>query len=134
MAGKPDSTLARRACLAFFLILAAHAMMETARDALFLSTLPVNQLPWMYVMVAIASVAASRVTTFSASRLRSSMLPALVLSSAAIDGLFWGLSGSRSPVFLYLLYLWPAVFGSVVIVEFWRVVSDAYTIVEAKRV
>jgi AAA family ATP:ADP antiporter len=134
MTGKPDSTLARRACLAFFLILAAHAMTETARDALFLSTLPVNQLPWMYVMVAIASVAAARVTTFSASRLRSSMLPALVVTSAAIDGLFWGLSGSRSPVFLYLLYLWPAVFGSVVIVEFWRVVSDAYTIVEAKRV
>src|SRR5262249_23152451 len=42
--------------------------------------------------------------------------------------------GTRSTAFLYLLYLWPGVFSSIVVVEFWRTVSDAYTIVEAKRV
>src|SRR5262249_39912502 len=36
--------------------------------------------------------------------------------------------------FLYVLYVWPGVFASVVVVEFWRAVSDAYTVTEAKRV
>jgi hypothetical protein len=42
--------------LASFLVLfgglAAHTMLETARDALFLTRLPASQLPWMYLALA----------------------------------------------------------------------------------
>jgi AAA family ATP:ADP antiporter len=131
---EPDRNFARHAFATIFLILVAHSMTETARDALFLSRLPVTQLPWMYVLVAVASILVARVTTLTAAYLRHSMLPALLLGSAVVSCLLWIAGRSRSPAFLYVLYLWPGVFSSVVVVEFWRTVSDAYTIVEAKRV
>jgi AAA family ATP:ADP antiporter len=132
--GEPDRLFARRAFGTIFLILAAHSLTETARDALFLSRLPVSQLPWMYLLVAVASILVARVTSLAAAYLRHSILPALLLGSALVSCLLWIIGGSRSPAFLYALYLWPGIFSSVVVVEFWRTVSDAYTIVEAKRV
>ncbi|RYE88624.1 MAG: hypothetical protein EOO75_13080, partial [Myxococcales bacterium] len=38
-------------------IMAAHTLLETARDAAFLARLPTTHLPWMYLAVALASVA-----------------------------------------------------------------------------
>jgi ATP:ADP antiporter, AAA family len=131
---EPGRHFARRAFATIFLILAAHSLTETARDALFLSRLPVTQLPWMYLLVAVASILVARVTIPNAARLRHSTLPPLLLGSAVVSCVLWIAGGSRSTAFLYVLYLWPGVFGSVVVVEFWRTVSDAYTIVEAKRV
>src|SRR4051812_22137064 len=104
-------TFGRRAFVTLFLILAAHSMTETARDALFLSRLPVAQLPWMYLLVAIASILAARGASAAAPRLGHSTLPALLLASAGISGAFWMTGASRSHTFLYLLYLWPAVFS-----------------------
>ena len=40
------------AFLVLFGILAAHTILETARDALFLARLPPSQLPWMYLAMA----------------------------------------------------------------------------------
>ena len=131
---EPGRRFARRAFATLFLILAAHSLTETARDALFLSRLPVSQLPWMYLLVAIVSILVARATTLMAAHLRHSLLPALLLGSALISCALWTIGGTRSPVFLYVLYLWPGVFSSVIVVEFWRTVSDAYTIVEAKSV
>jgi AAA family ATP:ADP antiporter len=134
VSGGPDAQFARRAFVTLFLLLAAQTLTETARDALFLSRLPLAQLPWMYLAVAVVSVLVSRTTAALATTLRRAILPLLLLGSAAVSVSFWSISGSRSPLFLYALYVWPGVFASVVIVEFWRSVSDAYTITEAKRV
>ena len=131
--GEPDTRFARRAFVTLFLILAAQSLTETARDAMFLSRLPLTQLPWMYLAVAVASVLVTRATTALAETSGRAILPVLLLGSAAVSGAFWSASGSRSPAFLYVLYVWPGVFASVVVVEFWRAVSDAYTITEAKK-
>src|SRR5262249_3011304 len=112
--------------------MAAQSVTETARDAVFLSRLPFTQLPWMYLLVAIASILVSRTTTVLATYFRRSMLPTLLPGAAAISCAFWLASGLRSQPLLYLLYIWPGVFGSLAVVEFWRAVSDAYTITEAK--
>ena len=69
--GDTDAGFGRRAGITLFLLLAAHGMSETARDALFLSKLPVNQLPWMYLLVALASILAARADRKS-TRLNSS--------------------------------------------------------------
>ena len=127
-------TFGRRAFVTLFLILAAHSMTETARDALFLARLPVSKLPWMYLLVAVTSILAARGASAAAQRLGHSALPALLLASAGISAAFWLTGATRSHTFLYVLYLWPAVFSSVVVVEFWRIVSDAYTITEAKSI
>jgi ATP:ADP antiporter, AAA family len=125
-------TFAGRAFVTLFLILAAHSMTETARDALFLSRLPATELPWMYLLVGVASVLAAQANAGLGPG--QSALPALLLAAVAISGAFWVAGNSGSPLFLYVLYLWPAVFSSVVVVEFWRIVSDAYTITEAKGI
>lgn len=130
--GRPPDVFARRAAATLFLILAAHSLSETARDSLFLSRLPVSQLPWMYLLVAAASIASARAAA-SVSRLGPSALPVLLASAAAISIAFWAAASPGSRAFLYLLYLWPAVFSSVIVVEFWRSASDAYTITEAKQ-
>ena len=51
----------RDAALAFlslFTFMTAHGMLETARDALFLSRLPAARLPWVYFAMAGAGLAA----------------------------------------------------------------------------
>src|SRR5262245_64058887 len=42
-----------------FLVLVAHSLLETSRDALFLSNVPVAHLPWMYLVLAFVGVAVS---------------------------------------------------------------------------
>ena len=78
---EPDKGFARRAFVSLFLILAAHAMTETARDALFLSRLPATKLPWMYLLVAVATVLVSRALLFLAPYVRKSLLPVMLLGS-----------------------------------------------------
>src|SRR5262249_18523965 len=82
---EPGPAFARRAFVTFFLILAAHSLPETARDALFLSRLPVSQLPWMYLLVAVVSILVARLTTLTAAHLRHSLLPSMLLVSAVIS-------------------------------------------------
>lgn len=47
---------------------------------------------------------------------------------------FWVATVSPVPAVVFALYLWPALFGTVVLIEFWRLLSDAYALAEAKRV
>ena len=53
-----------RVALASFLVLfgglAAHTMLETGRDALFLARLSAHQLPWMYLALAAVAVLLTR--------------------------------------------------------------------------
>ncbi len=132
--GDPGRTFERRAFITLFLMLAGHSMTETARDALFLSRLPATQLPWMYLLVALVSLVAARVSSSATVRLGRSTLPALLLAASSIACTLWVAGHSASHAFVYVLYLWPAVFSSIVVVEFWRVVSDVYTITDAKRI
>src|SRR5262249_30914201 len=107
---------------------------ETVGEGVVVSGVPVTELPWMYLAVAVVSVLVTRATSGLAARLRRQILPVLLFGAAVVSGGFWIISGTRSPAFLYVLYVWPGVFASVVVVEFWRAVSDAYTVTEAKRV
>jgi hypothetical protein len=50
------------AFLVLFGILAAHTILETARDALFLARLPPSQLPWVYLAMAAIAVGLSQWT------------------------------------------------------------------------
>src|SRR6185503_16496198 len=92
---------------------AGHTMLETARDALFLSKLPATHLPIVYVAIAATGLLMSRLTARSK---KATPLPIALVVSAAITGGFFLLSQNRSTAFLYALYLWSGVFGSWVVV------------------
>src|SRR5262245_58803860 len=86
---------------------AGRTLLETARDALFLSKLPATHLPVVYVAIAATGLLMSRLTARSK---KTTPLPIALLISAAITVAFFLSSQNRSTLFLYALYLWSGVF------------------------
>ncbi len=81
-----------------FGILAAHTLLETARDALFLSRLPARQLPFVYLIIAAVAVGISQVRIDSRRFAgRGWGLPLLLLGFASVTFLFWLFGSWQSP-------------------------------------
>ncbi len=115
-------------------ILAGHTLLETARDALFLSRLPATQLPWMYLAIAAAAFLASRIRLPRVAALAGPFsFSLLLLASAGATLLFWLFRKATGPGALYFLYVWSGLFGTIAAVRFWSVLSDVYTVTQAKR-
>src|SRR5262245_6065471 len=115
-------------------ILSGHTLLETARDALFLARLPASRLPWMYIAIAGAAFAFSRLRGGRLERLWGTYgLALLLLVSAALTGAFWALASWRSPWSLYALYIWSGLFGTAAGVRFWLTLSEMFTVTQAKR-
>ena len=120
------------AFLVLFGILAAHTILETARDALFLARLPPSQLPWMYLAMAAIAVGLSQWTARRLSGPRA--LATLLALCAAGTFAFWAIGSPLGPWALRALYVWTGLVSTLAAVQFWLVVSEIYTITQAKRV
>ena len=111
-----------------------HALLETARDALFLARLPPERLPWVYL--AIAAIAfglfAWQQSSGRAQQNRAGLAVSLYVSAGVTLG-FWFLSSQSSTWVLYALYAWTGVFATLVIVRFWILAGDLFTVSQAKR-
>ncbi len=128
----------RRGVAAAFLtllgILAAHTLLETARDALFLSRLPATQLPWMYLALAAVAFPAARFRFPRRLGLDGPRAYSLQLvACAGVTLTFWLFRRAPGTAALYLLYVWSGLFGTLAAVRFWAVISDMYTVTQAKR-
>jgi ATP/ADP translocase/HEAT repeat protein len=129
----------RRGALAAFLtvfgILAAHTMLETARDALFLARLPASQLPWVYLLIAAIAVGLSQIPWGGSRRfLGRHGLSILFVALSIPTFVFWATASWRSPAGLYALYVWTGLVGSVAVLEFYIVLGETYTVTQAKRI
>jgi len=120
------------AFVVLFGILAAHTILETARDALFLARLPPSQLPWMYLAMAAIAVGLSQWGTRRLTGPRS--LATLLAVCAAGTFSFWLAGSARGAWTLRALYVWTGLVSTLAAVQFWLVVGDIYTITQAKRV
>jgi ATP:ADP antiporter, AAA family len=121
------------AFLTLFGMMCGHALLETARDALFLANLPVNRLPWVYLGIAVGALFLHRIQEYSLQRFRRGIDLSLALSLAALITLtFWGLADTARWS-LYGLYAWSGLFSSVVVVRFWVLMGDLFTVTQAKR-
>ncbi len=130
---------ANRAAVGAFLTLAAvmagHAILETARDALFLARLPVSHLPWVYLAVTLGVVVVARMQHAFARFQSRHVLTVMLAGAAGVTFAFWGLSWwTRSPLVLYGLYVWVGLYATTIVTQFWLVVSELYTITQAKKV
>ena len=122
------------AFLTLFGILAGHTLLETARDALFLARLPATQLPWMYLALAAAAFLVSRVRLPSVGATAGPFSFSLLLvASAVVTLVFWLFRKATGTGALYFLYVWSGLFGTIAAVRFWSVLSDVYTVTQAKR-
>ena len=128
----------RRAVLApatvLFAIMVAHALLETARDALFLARLGPQLLASAYLAIAVvALLAVAAVRKWGNVRDPRRML-LMFLTGAAIGTAVLAsvISGQRSAVFV--LYVWTGLVATVVVPTFWTLVDRSLRVAEAKRV
>jgi AAA family ATP:ADP antiporter len=121
------------AFLTLFGFLASHSVLETARDALFLAKIPASRLPWMYTAIAVASLALIR--TGGGSKWlagRTAVSTWLLIVSAVTFGLWWAIDAVGAAG-IYALYIWAGVLTSLVLVPFWVLVGETFSITQAKR-
>ncbi|MCG8416430.1 MAG: MFS transporter [Proteobacteria bacterium] len=117
-----------------FGLIASHAVLETARDALFLSSVPASRLPWVYLAIAFFTLVLSRIQAHFASRLGGrAALSAWIAGSAAVTAVFWLFITHLGSSGLYALYVWSGVLTTLILVHFWTLLGDVFTITQAKR-
>lgn len=112
-------------------VMTGHMLLETANDALFLENVSVERLPWVTIAVAFLALGLSQLDGG-----RSHRLVLLVLQGTAVTGtlVLWTLVQTGVPGIYYLLYLWSSIITSLIVVRFWLLLGDLYTIAEGKRV
>jgi ATP/ADP translocase len=116
-----------------FLLVAAHALLETARDSLFLRSQPLASLPWVYLAVALAVLVVTPAQAWLMRRKSGAlaMVTTLLVSSALTLG-FWAVA--RRPFAVNAFYVWTAIFSSLVFSQFWLGPAEAFDAARAKRV
>src|SRR5262245_22126311 len=106
-------------------ILGAHAMLETTRDALFLSSLPSSELPWVYLAVAGFSLIVVAAQRRAGKWLRRRIaLGAILWAGAVVTISFYFVP--RSPAVLKALYVWSALLATVSIGQFWLLIAERF--------
>jgi len=132
---RPEERRVTAAALVTLLgIMAAHALLETARDTLFLTDLPPTRLPWVYLGVALIAfgIFATQQRVGRDVSQRSRLLIGLLIASAVTFS-FWILASRRHDWVLFALYVWSGVLATLVVLRFWTLLGDLFTVSEAKR-
>jgi len=117
-------------------LMAGHAVLETARDALFLATLPAKLLPWAYFLIALIALVLNEVNRRLVARFsRRRVLAVTLLVGAAINVGFWTLSSLAGSTWsIVTFYVWTGLFATVAVVQFWLLLGDVLDLGQAKRV
>jgi ATP/ADP translocase/HEAT repeat protein len=122
------------AFLTLFTLISSHSMLETARDALFLAKIPATRLPWMFLTIAALSVVVVKVQGLVTNGLRPERaLSAVVFAASAITLGFFLLFSRLGAGAIYALYIWSGLLATLVLVHFWALAGDLFTITQAKR-
>ena len=122
------------AFLTLFALIASHALLETARDALFLSRIAASHLPWMFLAIALLSVGLAKLNARATHRLSSRQALSTVTLTAALITLGFFALGQRMGAWgLYALYVWSGLLATLVLAHFWDLVAERFTITQAKR-
>lgn len=111
--------------------MAGHALLETARDALFLANISVERLPFVTISVALLALFASRVPAALSNR--RALLALLALASIGTIAL-WQLVLTAQGWTYYALYIWSGIITTLIVVRFWLLLGDLFTITRGKRV
>ena len=117
------------------LTMTAHAVLETARDALFLQKLPPSRLPWAYLMIALLTLAGSAFQRRVLAHVpRRRLLSLTLLAGAGVTSCFTVVGSLHdSAAALLALYVWTGVLATTVVVQFWLLASYVMDFGQAKR-
>jgi AAA family ATP:ADP antiporter len=114
-----------------FSLVAAHTLLETARDSLFLTRQPISRLPVVFLAVTAAVLSLTPLQRFLWSTGHRGALPITLLGTGTITLLFWLATGQPGAVVAF--YVWTALFSSLVFVQFWLAADEAFALGDAKR-
>ena len=118
----------------YFLVIASHTIVKAIRDALFLDTIGAEQLPYVYIGIALI---AGFVMPFYARVARITGRRRLMIGSnvffVANILVFWWLFSYKWAWLSYMLYIWASIFSAVSTVQFWLVANDIFNPRQAKR-
>jgi len=129
----PDRKQALAAGLLLLVVMAGHTVLETARDSLFLARLPAAQLPWIYAAIAGASLLAAELNARARKRFARPLLGRSLLAGAIGSALFFWLFRQGVSWAPQALYVWVAVNAALATAQFWLMVSELFTVLEAKQ-
>lgn len=114
--------------------MAGHTVLETARDSLFLQHLPISQLPFTYLAIAVVALFAADINGRLRKQLDSRRALALTLMVAAAGSFgFSRLFKMRMEIAPHALYVWVAVGATLITGLFWLMLSELFTVADAKR-
>jgi ATP:ADP antiporter, AAA family len=122
------------AFLTLFALIASHALLETARDALFLAKVPASRLPWVFLAIAALSLGMAKLHAFATRGFNSRQaLSCVTLGASLVTFGFFALHRQLGVLGLYALYVWSGLLATLVLGHFWELVGDRFTITQAKR-
>ncbi len=132
---RPDERReAHAAFLTLFGFVASHTMLEAARDALFLAKVPATHLPWVFIAIAVLSLALANVQHRLSGKLSNrTALTVWTAAAGAITFGFWLLLPLLGSGGVYALYVWSGVLTTLVLVHFWTLLGTIFSITQAKR-
>ena len=122
------------AAAVLFSILVAHALLETARDALFLAQLGPQLLAAAYIVMAGAALlAVAAVRRWG--RLRDPRRMLITFLTIAVTGtVALAATIPLAPILVFVLYVWTGFIATLVVPSFWTAIDRSLHITEAKRV
>jgi AAA family ATP:ADP antiporter len=131
----PDERrLAIGGALTLFGLLAGHTVLEVARDSLFLSRLSAQELPIAYLLIAATAGLAAQVDARVLRKLDDRRVLAITLGAGALGALafisVFAHGGDWAP---HAFYVWTGTIATVAVAQFWRMLSNVYTVSGAKR-
>jgi AAA family ATP:ADP antiporter len=114
----------------------AHSVMETARDTLFLTSLPATHLPRAYLAIALLAILELKVhgRVLRHVRDRRTLLAASLVFGSLVTLGFWALLDEMGAWAPFGFYVWTGLLITVVLIEFWLLLDDAVTVTQAKRI
>jgi HEAT repeat protein len=117
-------------------IMTAHSVMETARDTLFLTSLPATYLPRAYLAIALLAILELRIheRVLRHVRDRRKLLSASLVFGSFITLSFWAFLEEMGAWAPFGFYVWTGLLITVVLIEFWLLLDDAVTVTQAKRI
>ncbi|MEJ7729912.1 MAG: MFS transporter [Polyangiaceae bacterium] len=121
-----------QAFIVLFGLIAAHTMLETARDAMFLTKLPPSMLAWVYVLLAgLSLIVAAYNERFVRRFGRRNALIFTLVGSGYGTAMLHFLPQTAAVVFA--IYVWSGLLGTVLIVQFWLFAGQLFTVAQGKR-
>lgn len=128
----------RKVLLPAFLLLAnitaGHAILETARDILFLTRLSPRVLPWAYMGIAVLSVGIALLARAPRLRVDRRLRLMVMLAVAGLaTASFWVWADRSSRVLPLVLYMWTGIVATTLLPRFWLLLHAVVAPAQAKR-